>query len=164
MNQIYLLVIDDNPAIHADFQKILTPASPEKKQLEEAEASLLGEKAKKEPPTFIIDSAYQGEAALALVRKALMAGKHYALAFVDIRMPPGIDGVKTVKALWAMDPNIQIVLCTAYSDYSWDELNKQLDNTDHFLILKKPFENIEVLQLANALTKKWQLQEKMRPR
>jgi DNA-binding LytR/AlgR family response regulator len=81
----------------------------------------------------------------------------YALAFVDMRMPQGWDGAQTIEELWKVDPNLQVVVCTAYSDYSWEELLFRLHAHDRLLILKKPFDNIEVQQMANTLTAKWDM-------
>ncbi|MDB5580756.1 MAG: diguanylate cyclase, partial [Bradyrhizobium sp.] len=83
----------------------------------------------------------------------------YALAFIDTRMPPGWDGVETIERLWQVDPKLQVALCTAYSDYSWEALSQRLDLGDRLLILKKPFDNIEIRQMASALTMKWQMTE-----
>ncbi len=90
-----------------------------------------------------------------MVEKSLAEGRPYAVAFVDIRMPPGWDGIQTVREIWSIDPEILIVLCSAYSDYSWDDIVAQLGRTDRFLILRKPFENVEVRQCAAALTERW---------
>jgi PAS domain S-box-containing protein len=159
-----VLIIDDTPAIHEDFRKILV--RDQANEIEATEAALFGAPTASSRRTgFELDSAYQGQEGLALVQKALAEGRPYALAFVDIRMPPGWDGIETVSRLWAADPDLQVVICTAYSDYSWDETTRRLGETDSLLILKKPFDNIEVLQLAHALTKKWlltgQSQERM---
>ncbi len=154
-----ILIIDDNPAIHEDFRKILGPAqSPLVQELDADEAALFGD-----PPevsrqwNFQIDSAYQGQEGLEKVRLAAAAGEPYAVAFVDVRMPPGWDGIETVTRLWKEFPELQIVICTAYSDYSWDEITNAIGNTSHVLVLKKPFDNIEVLQMAHALSTKWSL-------
>jgi PAS domain S-box-containing protein len=79
------------------------------------------------------------------------------MAFVDVRMPPGWDGVETTGKIWEHYPDLQVVICTAYSDYSLEEMIDKLGHSDRLVILKKPFDNIEVQQLANALTEKWQL-------
>jgi PAS domain S-box-containing protein len=79
------------------------------------------------------------------------------MAFVDVRMPPGWDGIETIAKIWDVYPDLQIVICTAYSDYSWDDMIAKVGQSDRLLILKKPFDNVEVLQLANALTEKWRL-------
>ena len=87
---------------------------------------------------------------------AMQKQRPYALAFVDMRMPQGWDGAKTIEAALAVDP-LQVVVCTAYSDYSWDDLLHRLQGYDRLLILKKPFDNIEVQQMANTLANKWHM-------
>ena len=161
-----ILVIDDNPAIHEDFRKILGPSDARlAESLEEDEAALFGDTP--EParsPEFQIDSAFQGQDGLEKVRAAVAAGAPYAVAFVDVRMPPGWDGIETISHIWAEFPDLQIVICTAYSDYSWNEIAKAVGDTDHVLVLKKPFDNIEVMQMAHTLSKKWQLTQIARQR
>jgi signal transduction histidine kinase/chemotaxis response regulator CheB len=155
-----ILVIDDNHAIHADVRKILCPqVSDATVSLRALESALLGHAPAPAAPLahFIVDSAYQGREGLALVEKAQAAGQPYALAFVDVRMPPGWDGIETTLELWKVAPDLQIVICTAYSDYSWEEMLAKVGGSDRLVILKKPFDTIEVLQLANALTEKWNL-------
>jgi two-component system, NtrC family, sensor kinase len=154
-----ILLVDDMPTIHDDFRKILCPQAPAKSALDATRALLFGD----EPPpqaaraaAFELDSAYQGQEGLAKVEASLRDGRPYAMAFVDMRMPPGWDGVETIERLWQADPRLQVVICTAYSDTSWDEMFTRLDARDRLLILKKPFDNIEVRQLAQALTAKWQ--------
>jgi PAS domain S-box-containing protein len=151
-----VLVIDDNHAIHDDFRKILSPRSAA--ALDATEAALFGSATPAiEQRQFEVDSAYQGQEGVLLVQKALAAGRPYAMAFVDVRMPPGWDGVETTQKIWELDPNLQVVLCTAYSDYSWEEMLEKLGHSDGLLILKKPFDAVEALQLALALTEKWRL-------
>jgi two-component system cell cycle sensor histidine kinase/response regulator CckA len=150
-----ILVIDDNAAIHEDFRKILGGRASSGSPLDTVEAELFGEPAKAERVAFRIDSASQGQEGLMLVEQALQANDPYALAFVDIRMPPGWDGVETIERIWQICPDLQAVICTAYSDYSWDNIIGRFGHTDNLLILKKPFETVEVLQVAHALTKKW---------
>jgi two-component system NtrC family sensor kinase len=153
-----VLLVDDLPSIHEDFRKILCP--PEvAADLEADEALLFGEPIKTAPVRFEMDSAYQGVEALDKVRASLLANNPYAMAFVDMRMPPGWDGVETAERLWQADPRLQIVFCTAFSDYSWSDVLTRLDARDRLLILKKPFDRIEAYQFANALTTKWQVTE-----
>jgi two-component system cell cycle sensor histidine kinase/response regulator CckA len=154
-----ILVIDDNPSIHEDFQKILGPADVKLTQeLDADEAALFGETASvSQSCSFQIDSAFQGQEGLEKVRRAVATGAPYAVAFVDVRMPPGWDGIETISRIWQEFPDLQVVICTAYSDYSWDEIAKSVGNSDRMLVLKKPFDNVEVLQMAHALSKKWQL-------
>jgi two-component system sensor histidine kinase/response regulator len=153
-----VLVIDDNRAIHDDFRKILSPATSAAAALDASEAALFGHSTHAVQQTqFEVDSAYQGQEGVLLAAKALEAGRPYALAFVDVRMPPGWDGVETTGKLWELDPDLQVVLCTAYSDYSWGEMFEKLGHSDRLLILKKPFDAVEAVQLAHALTEKWWL-------
>ena len=151
-----VLVIDDMPAIHNDFKKILSARAPAG-ELDQAEAALFGQAPEARQESFETDSAYQGREGLALVEAALRAGRPYAMAFVDMRMPPGWDGVETVERLWQVDPQLQIVICTAYSDHPWEEVLARLDVQDRLLIVKKPFDMIEVSLLARTLAAKWSL-------
>lgn len=158
-----IIVIDDNKEIHKDFIKILSFTEENKQS--DVEKKLFGVTPKKNKsilPHFQIDTALQGQEGVKLIKKAFKEANPYALAFVDIRMPPGWDGIETIKRIWKADPEIQVVICTAYSDYSWEETVEQLGKKDNLLILKKPFDNISVRQLAYSLTKKWQLLQERR--
>ncbi len=156
-----ILLVDDNRAIHDDFRKVLSPPpSRASAALDEAESALFGAPVEAPAviaPVYEVDSAYQGAEAIEKVRAACEEGRPYALAFVDVRMPPGMDGVETAGLLWREYPDLQIVLCTAYSDYSWDEMATALGRSDRYVILKKPFDSIEAQQVAAALTEKWRL-------
>jgi two-component system, cell cycle sensor histidine kinase and response regulator CckA len=153
-----ILIIDDNPAIHADFRKILCPANTDTAKLKGLEEALFDEKqTDAKILNFELDSAFQGEEGLEKVKQSLAENRPYALAFVDVRMPPGWDGAETIARIWEVFPQLQIVVCSAYSDYSWEELRRKVGQPDNLLVLKKPFDNIEVQQLAHALTKKWLL-------
>ena len=153
-----VLIIDDNRAIHEDFIKILNPGNAPSQSLEMMEELLFGTNpTQSSPPPFEIDSAFQGHEGLEMVKQSIQDGRPYAVAFVDVRMPPGWDGVETTSRIWEVDSEIQIVLCTAYSNYSWDDMLSHLGVSDRLVILKKPFDNIEVQQLANALSHKWLL-------
>jgi signal transduction histidine kinase/response regulator of citrate/malate metabolism len=157
-----ILIIDDNRAIHEDFQKILKPVDGGD-LLAQAEADIFGETSKpNRSAVFSVDSAYQGLDGVELVRKAAAACRPYALAFVDMRMPPGLDGLETTLRLWQVEPDLQIVICSAYSDYSWEDLIAKIGQSDRLVILKKPFDNVEVLQLSLALTEKWHLLQQSR--
>ncbi len=155
-----LLVIDDNAAIHDDFRKVLggETVPDESDELDEAAAALFGtEREHQTELVYEIDSAYQGQEGVGKVIESLRDGRPYALAFVDMRMPPGWDGIETIKRLWREDRNLQVVICTAYSDYTWSKMVDQLGSSDQLLILKKPFDNSEIRQLAAALTEKYHL-------
>jgi diguanylate cyclase (GGDEF)-like protein len=152
-----ILVIDDNADIHGDFRKVIGSGADDGSDLAAAELALLGETLPANlNPGFEIDSALQGQEGVARVKQALDEGRPYAMAFVDMRMPPGWDGLETIEHLWAIDPDVQIVICSAHSDYDWTDVVARLNHSDKLLVVKKPFEAIEVMQCANALTRKWQ--------
>ncbi|MEJ0091175.1 MAG: response regulator [Limisphaerales bacterium] len=157
-----ILVIDDNQAIHEDFRKILCTDGSHQ-TIDALESELFGGAPEaSKPGSYEIDSAHQGKQGLELVEQAVAAGRPYSMAFVDMRMPPGWDGIETISRIWEKYADLQVVICTAYSDYSWDEMTKVMGRTDRLVILKKPFDNIEVLQLAGTLTEKWRLLQKSR--
>jgi len=158
-----VLVVDDNAAIHEDFRKILGGNTESSAELLAAERLLLGEAAPGVArPAFEIDTALQGQEGVARVRHALEEERPYAMAFIDMRMPPGWDGLETILRLWELDPHVQVVICSAHSDYDWTEVLARLDHSDKLLVIKKPFEPIEVLQCANALTRKWDNERTLR--
>jgi diguanylate cyclase (GGDEF)-like protein len=163
-----VLVIDDNDAIHDDFRKILSPRIEPSRKLASAKAAIFGGAGEAQPAApspatrFEVQSAYQGEEGLQKLQAALNANRPFAVAFVDMRMPPGWDGVQTIQRLWEVDPNLQVVICTAYSDHSWEEISQKLGLTDRLLILKKPFDPVEATQLATALSEKWMLRQAAR--
>ncbi|CRM24943.1 response regulator [Pseudomonas salomonii] len=152
-----ILLIDDTPSIHEDFRKILMPSVASNPALDDLESALFGDTATPQAQAFDLHSAYGGEEGLGLLTTAMAEQRPYALAFVDMRMPQGWDGAKTIEALWKVDPDLQVVVCTAYSDYSWEDLLFRLHAHDRLLILKKPFDNIEVQQMANTLANKWDM-------
>ena len=150
-----ILVIDDNEAIHADFRKILVSRKPADDLAGDEEAIFGQTTPFALNDTFEIDCALQGEEGYYKAAAAVTSGKPYHLAFVDMRMPPGWDGVQTIQKLWSVDPQLHVVICSAYSDYSWERIIGTLGATDRLLILKKPFDELEVRQIATALTAKW---------
>jgi PAS domain S-box-containing protein len=160
-----ILIIDDNPSIHEDIRKILDGRGEIHDELAQTKALLFAQESVSSDQTeFEIDSAFQGQEGLQKVQEAEEAGRPFALAFVDVRMPPGWDGVETINRIWQMYPQLQVVICTAYSDYSWEEMIRRIGKSDSLVILKKPFDNIEVMQLAHALTEKWHLSNEVKGR
>lgn len=157
-----ILIVDDSRAIHDDFRKILVSRN-RTQEMSDAEAELFGASLPTSSATsFELDSAYQGEEAVEKIKQAVATGRPYAMAFMDVRMPPGWDGIETTEKAWIVDPDLQVVICTAYSDYSWGQMIARLGQSDRVVILKKPFDNMEALQLATALTEKWRLARQSR--
>jgi diguanylate cyclase (GGDEF)-like protein len=160
-----ILVIDDNSAIHDDFRKILVKSVKTVDSLKDMRSALFGTVSQPMSTVeFALDFASQGKEGLEMVQQAKAAGQPYALAFVDSRMPPGWDGIETISHLWQASPDLQVVICTAYTDYTWQDIHRILGDSDSLLFLKKPFDNVEVLQLAHALTCKWKLNREIQGR
>ncbi len=158
-NAYRILIIDDTPSIHDDYRKVLgagcDSASADVAQME---ALLFGANdAAADEPRFEIDSALSGEEGVELLKKSIEKNAPYAMAFVDMRMPPGWDGVQTIRELWKIEPNLQVVICTAYSDYTPQQISAELRLGGRMLILRKPFDGVEVQQLAKMLSDKWQI-------
>ncbi|MGH7146574.1 MAG: histidine kinase dimerization/phospho-acceptor domain-containing protein [Nitrospiraceae bacterium] len=157
-----ILVIDDSLSIHEDFRKILAPPK-DSGAIDQARVALFGE-APSLPPQehYELEFSDQGREGFGLVNSAQQEGHPYAMAFVDMRMPPGWDGLETIENLWYVAPDLEIVICTAYSDHPWEDVSRRIGNTDKLLILMKPFNSIEVVQLAHSLTKKWNLERSVK--
>jgi len=151
----HILVIDDNDSIHGDFRKVFG-SDEHSDKLAGAKAALFGDAAPtaKSAALFEVDSASQGHEGLAKLQDALRQGKPYAVAFVDMRMPPGWDGVETIQKLWEVDPDLQVVICSAYSDYTSEQIAAKLRLAEPMPMLKKPFDPVEVMQLATTLSTK----------
>jgi len=165
-----ILIVDDNESIHEDFRKVLVHEENEDHAaLDDLETELFGDDEdapkNKKPDDMLeyeVDSALQGQEALSMVDKAAQEGRPYALIFMDVRMPPGWDGIETISRIWLKHPYIEMVLCTAYSDYTWDDIVEKLGSSDKLLFLRKPFDAIAVQQMALSLVKKWNLGEQAR--
>ncbi len=156
-----ILIVDDNETIHDDLKKVLE-TKKETNRLEALKSELFGEELKANSAQiktieYSIDDAYQGEEAIIMVDKAAAGDDPYALIFMDARMPPGMNGVKTIQEIWKKHPDIEMVLCTAYSDYTWHKILEEFGSTDHLLFIKKPFDSVAIRQLTLSLTTKWNL-------
>lgn len=159
-----ILLVDDNEAIHSDIKSILINETA----LAEAENSVLAEELfgddarqaeEEDYVDYQIDDAFQGEEAVTMVDKAYAENFPYSWIFMDVRMPPGIDGIQSIKKIWEKHPRIEIVICTAFSDYSLQDIKEELGNKNTFLFLTKPFDTIALKQIALTLTAKWQLKQ-----
>jgi CheY-like chemotaxis protein len=151
LNCSRVLVIDDDQYSQELLRRILLKSNPKQDEHESSSYFQL--------PYFEVNSAYQGQEGLALIEKSLREDRPYSLAFVDVRMPPGWDGIETIRKIWEKY-DLQVVICTAYSDYSWGEMVRELGHLDRIVILLKPFVKIEVVQLAVSLATKWRIKQR----
>ncbi len=151
-----ILIIDDNRAIHADFGKILRISDSENPALAALEDSLFGE-APTAPTAskFELASAFQGREGFELVKRAENEGHPFSVAFVDVRMPPGWDGIQTIRHIWEVSQDLQTVICTAFSDYSWEQIVHTLGKRENLFLIRKPFDPTAVRQMAFRLSELW---------
>ena len=149
-----ILLIDDNLEIHSVFKQVIEKLRKDADPVS-LETSLFNEISSAEASSYFLASAYQGEEGYQLAVEAARSGTPFAVAFVDVVMPPGINGVETVKKIWKDVPDLEVVVCTGYDEYSHHEMLQELGETHQLLLLKKPFDLIEIRQMISALTLKW---------
>lgn len=182
MNLPRILIVDDEEEVREAYRSILRPQS-KKDDIDEIAASLFSESESSfdaddmsaffeddgaemiveedlQTGAYDIDEASQGDEAVAKIRTAVQENRRFSLMFLDIRMPPGIDGVQAAREIRALDPDVEIVIMTAYSDYSYEEIVRTVGNPDRLLYFHKPFKSSQILQLASTLTQQWYLERK----
>ncbi len=156
-----ILVIDDDPDIRKMYNDILSNGQVDLNSSSSEMARLLGRgteyNSDDSGPEFELDFASQGQEGFAMVQRAMQKNTPYALAFIDIRMPPGWDGLETAVQIRHVDSNLEFVFITAYSDKSRKEVVRKVGSPEKLLFLKKPFDPDELFQLALSLTEKWNL-------
>ena len=163
-----ILITDDNSAIHEDIESILGQNQIGNQELDDLDSELFGNSEKDSKNdmspivSYTIEHAYSGEEAIKKVAAANAENNPYALLFMDVRMPPGMDGIVAVQKIWEKYPNTEIIICSAYSDYSWDSIIKIYGKTDKLMFLQKPFNRIAIQQMAISMTTKWELQNELR--
>jgi len=150
-----ILVVDDNRRIHEDFDLVFFNRQRNLElEADQNEIYGQGERPAVLRPSYELDHAFSGNEGIEKTESSIAEGRPYQVAFVDIRMP-GMDGVETIERIWSIDSRIQAVICTAFADYSWEDLARRLGQSDKLLVLKKPFDHIEAFQLASTLSEKW---------
>jgi diguanylate cyclase (GGDEF)-like protein len=165
-----ILIADDNRDIHEDIKYILDSSASA--MLDYQETKLLKDELFGEESDFVkndiivdikyrIEDAYQGQDAVKMVESARNSGDPYSVIFMDVRMPPGIDGIQAIEQIWRIDPDVEIVICTAYSDYSWDQIISKLGQNDNLLFIRKPFDSVSLKQITLAMATKWNLKRQI---
>ncbi|MCH2176905.1 MAG: response regulator [Lentisphaeria bacterium] len=166
-DNLRILIVDDTKSIHEDFEKILqNEIQVENQQLNDLLDDFLDEPDHpnliSDNPNYEIHHAYQGQEAIDLVEKAESSGAPYALIYMDVRMPPGIDGIQAIRQIWEKYPHNEFVLCTAFSDYSWEEMLQVVGVSDQLQFVRKPFDVVTIKQMTLSITRKWNLAAKNR--
>lgn len=152
-----VIVIDDDKNILDSYHDILTEQEDVTRELESI--MVQSDDTEDNRTYFDVESATQGRAGFNLAKEAFKKNEPFAVAFIDMRMPPGWDGLETAKALRELDDRIYIVIVTAYADKSVDEIDDVLKK--NILLLRKPFVSEEIFQLARNLTDSWNRDKKL---
>ena len=158
-----VLIVDDQPEIHDDFAEILT-SGPGNASTDQAAADFFGEPTRLFLPTFDLLHATGGEEACSLVRDAKAENRPIAVAYVDIRMPPGIDGVEATRRMRAIDSDIEVVIMTAYTDKPLSEIVHGMTSLHKLLYIRKPFAREEIQQITRSLVGKWNIEQALAER
>ena len=155
-----ILIVDDEPAMHDSYRHCFEPAATKNHALDDMAVELFGDVSAptRESAGAVFDTMHcnQGLDAVAAVEDAIASGNPFAVAFIDVRMPPGIDGKETAMRIRALDPNVNLVIVTGFSDFSPIEISKAAGPADKIFYIAKPFEIAEVVQTATALAHRWQ--------
>jgi signal transduction histidine kinase len=152
-----ILLVDDETRILNELREILCPDVGGREELEELEKHLFRQELPDlaEKTTYQIICCQQGDEAVEQIRIAKEKGEPFMAAFLDVRMPPGMDGVRTAEGIRRFDPDVELVIMTGYTDYDVSEISRRIKPEDKLLYLQKPIHAPEVRQLALALSSKW---------
>jgi len=160
---IRVLVVDDESPIRDAYLEVLdVPLQAQVSEAERLRRRLFDVESHSAAPGFEVRTADRAEASVDVVREALENGAGFEVVFMDMRMPPGRDGAWAAATIRALDPNVDIVIVTAYSDVDPQELSARIPPMDRLFYLQKPFHAHEVRQLAIALGRKSRAEARIR--
>ena len=151
-----ILIVDDEPAMHDSYRRCFAPAARDE-TLQAMATELFGDAGPEAEPTETFEFVHhdQGLGAVAEIERARAEGRPFAVAFIDVRMPPGIDGRETARRVRRADPDVNLCIVTGYSDFSPLEITRVAGPADKIFYIAKPFEVHEVRQTATALAHRW---------
>ena len=155
---VRVLVVDDDPTILETYRRILDPAAwglgSTARDENDGPALATGDRAAPEP-LYELVLCSQGDEAVARVEESVAAGRFFALVFLDLRLPPGPDGMWTAKKIRELSPATEIVVVTAYTDVPPQEIARRTPPLQKIFYLQKPFHAFEIKQFALALSAKF---------
>ena len=155
-----VLIVDDQKEIHNDFTEMLKPDLAER-----STDDLVAAFGTEEKPFFLPDfellHAMSGEEACRIIEAGVQANRPIAVAYIDIRMPPGIDGIETIRRMRKINRDIEIVIMTAYTDKSLPEIIEDMELLHKVIYIRKPFAHEEIQQLTLSLVGKWNVEQEL---
>jgi len=155
-----VLIVDDQKEIHDDFVEMLNPRFM-KTATDELAAAFTDQERKAFLPEFELLHATSGEEACKVVKTGKECNRPIAVAYVDIRMPPGIDGIETIRRIRKIDRDIEIIIMTAYTDKSLPEITHDMELLHKVLYIRKPFAREEIQQVTLSLVGKWNVEQEL---
>ena len=155
-----VLIVDDQKEIHDDFAEMLKPQLSEA-WADELAAAFVTEEEQSFLPVFELLHARSGEEACDIVRVAKERTRPIAVAYIDIRMPPGVDGIETIHRVREVDRDAEIVIMTAYTDRSLPEIIQNVEPLHKVLYIRKPFAREEIQQMTLSLVGKWNVEQEL---
>ena len=155
-----VLIVDDQKEIHDDFVEMLTPDLA-KASSDHLAGAFLASKDRTFLPEFELLHATSGEEACEIIKAAKESNRPIAVAYIDIRMPPGIDGIETVRRVRKIDRDLEIVIMTAYTDKSLPEIIHDMELLHKLLYIRKPFAREEIQQITFSLAGKWNVEQEL---
>ncbi|MGH6933634.1 MAG: ATP-binding response regulator [Dongiaceae bacterium] len=159
-----ILIADDEPSMLNAYGSVLlsdSAASVDDDRLDELESELFGGRSRPVGQRYELVMCQQGEQAISAVKKAESEGRPFSVAFLDVRMPPGINGVETAREIRAIDPDLNIVFVTAYSDTDPRDISRMVPPVERLFYVAKPFQPQELQQFASALSHKWRVEQEL---
>ena len=159
-----VLIVDDQPEIHDDFTEMLRPQHVPMAEVSELGAAFAAPgDVEPEPflPSFELLHASTGEEVYDIIRRGQEWEQPVAVAYIDIRMPPGIDGIETIRRVRRIDRDVEIVIITAYTDRSLPEIVQDRELVHKLLYIRKPFVHEEIQQLTLCLVGKWNVEREL---
>ena len=158
-----VLIVDDEDGIHSDFKDMLKPNRRPRLPAALAEAFLdkVPENKTVFLPKFELLHATSGEEAHDVICTAKASNRPIAVAYIDVRMPPGIDGVEAIRRIRQIEKDIEMVIMTAYTDKPLPEIVRDMKLLNKLLYIRKPFEPEEVQQITLSLVERWNVEQEL---
>jgi signal transduction histidine kinase len=161
-----ILVADDEPQMRESYKTVLRDFGDRDggaAAIDSLESELYGDgdAAPKGVERIELTVCTQGEHAIEEAKRAISEGRPYSVAFLDVRMPPGLNGVQAAESIRALDPDMHIVIVTGYSDVGPREITSHVWPPEKLFYVVKPFQPLELQQLTAALTRKWSAERKL---
>lgn len=151
-----ILVVDDDERQRLAYRNLFSQGhhailSELESFFQQDTSETLGDKLEE---SFLVVEASQGQEAIELVQEAYENDTPISVAFIDMRMPPGMNGLEAAEKIRAIDPRVYIVFVTAYSDVDLAQITHRI--YENVLFIRKPFQSEEIEQIARNFTISWE--------